>query len=177
MATGRSTNLTGQVGEFLVCAELGRRGILATPFSGNVPEFDVIAVGEHANTVPVQVKCSNSSTWQLRLGDWLNVSYDRRRRRHVLGDKPKRRLSHLELIFVFVALDRRRSDRFYVLSKWRVRELIYRRYLEIMEPRGYRRPRNPESMHWAISEREMSRYQDNWKLIEDRCRGSRRGRR
>ena len=33
MATGRSNKLVGQVGEFLVCAELGRRGMIATPFS------------------------------------------------------------------------------------------------------------------------------------------------
>lgn len=172
MATGRSTNLTGQVGEFLVCAELGRRGTMATPFSGNVPEFDVIAVGEGASTVPVQVKRSNSSSWQFRLEDWLNVSYDRRRRRHVLDEKHRHRLSHLHLIFVFVALDREHGDRFYILTKGRVRELIYRRYLEIMEPRGFRRPRNPGSIHWAIHGREMSRYQDDWKQIEERCRSS-----
>ena len=46
MATGSANKLTGQVGEFLVCAELGRRGMFATPFAGNVPEFDVVAVGE-----------------------------------------------------------------------------------------------------------------------------------
>ena len=31
--------LAAQVGEYLVCAELARRGLIATPFSGNVPEF------------------------------------------------------------------------------------------------------------------------------------------
>lgn len=40
MATGRQNKLTGQLAEHLVCAELGRRGLIATPFSGNVPTFD-----------------------------------------------------------------------------------------------------------------------------------------
>ena len=43
MATGLSTKLTGQIGEHLVTAELGRLGIIATPFSGNVPEIDILA--------------------------------------------------------------------------------------------------------------------------------------
>jgi hypothetical protein len=30
------TQLAGQIGEHLVVAELGRRGVVATPFSGNV---------------------------------------------------------------------------------------------------------------------------------------------
>ncbi len=81
MATGRSAKLTGQVGEFLVCAELGRCGIIATPFAGNVPEFDVVATGEGLVTVPIQVKAGNGTSEQ-RLDRWLDVEYDSRRRRH-----------------------------------------------------------------------------------------------
>ena len=43
MATGRSMQLTKMAGEYLVCAELCRRGLLATTFTGNVPEFDILA--------------------------------------------------------------------------------------------------------------------------------------
>ncbi len=48
MATGRSTKLVGQAGEYLVAAELSRRGLIATTFTGNVPHYDIIAslVGE-----------------------------------------------------------------------------------------------------------------------------------
>ena len=48
MATGRSTKLVGQAGECLVAAELSRRGLIATTFTGNVPHYDIIAslVGE-----------------------------------------------------------------------------------------------------------------------------------
>jgi len=48
MATGLSIKLTGQIGGQLVTAELGSRGIIATPFSGNVPDLDKLA---HANGV------------------------------------------------------------------------------------------------------------------------------
>ncbi len=43
MATGRSMQLTKMAGEYLVCAELCRRGLLATTLMGNVPEFDTFA--------------------------------------------------------------------------------------------------------------------------------------
>lgn len=43
MATGRENQLTKQVGEYLVAAELCRRGFIATTFTGNVPDFDIIA--------------------------------------------------------------------------------------------------------------------------------------
>ena len=46
MATGLSAKLTGQIGEHLVVAELGRRAIIATPFSGNVPDIDVLRLRE-----------------------------------------------------------------------------------------------------------------------------------
>lgn len=34
---GRNNKLAEQIGEHLVCAELGRRGFIATPFSGMFP--------------------------------------------------------------------------------------------------------------------------------------------
>ena len=58
MSKGRDNRLAGQIGEYLVCAELGKRGLIATPFSGNVPAFDVLAADDLCRTVPIQVKAS-----------------------------------------------------------------------------------------------------------------------
>jgi hypothetical protein len=41
MATGCSTQITKQVGEYLVAAEICRRGFIATTFTGNVPHYDI----------------------------------------------------------------------------------------------------------------------------------------
>jgi len=43
LARNFSTQLAGQIGESLVVAELGRRGIVATAFAGNVPDIDLLA--------------------------------------------------------------------------------------------------------------------------------------
>ena len=60
-----ATKLTGAVGEFLVAAELCRRNLLATPFAGNVPHYDIIASGQFGGHVAVQVKAINGLTWQF----------------------------------------------------------------------------------------------------------------
>jgi len=41
MTTGLKTQLAKQVGEYLVAAELGRMGLIAATFAGNVPDYDV----------------------------------------------------------------------------------------------------------------------------------------
>jgi len=56
MATGRSIQLNKQIGEYLVASELARRGFLVATFSGNVPDFDIIAGDPEGNTILTQIK-------------------------------------------------------------------------------------------------------------------------
>ena len=49
-----SSKLSGQIGENLVVAELGRRGIIATAFAGNVPEIDILAYKDKTS-IPIQL--------------------------------------------------------------------------------------------------------------------------
>jgi hypothetical protein len=53
MATGRSRKIVGQTGEYLVAAELSRRGLIATTFTGNVPNYDIIASDETGRHVSI----------------------------------------------------------------------------------------------------------------------------
>src|SRR5580700_452832 len=76
MSTGRNNKLTAQIGEYLVCAELGKRNLIATPFAGNVPAFDVLATDEFCHTVPIQVKTSSGHKWPTEARNWLNIHYD-----------------------------------------------------------------------------------------------------
>ena len=66
MSKGLNNRLAGQVGEYLVCAELGRRGLIATSFTGNVPEFDLIVADGSLKTLPVQVKTSRGLSWPTK---------------------------------------------------------------------------------------------------------------
>lgn len=85
MATGLSIKLTGAVGEFLVAGELCRRGLLATPFAGNVPHYDIIASGQYGGHVAVQVKAINGPTWQFDIRKFLDAHMADDKNHQILG--------------------------------------------------------------------------------------------
>ena len=72
MGSGKDNKLTGQIGEHLVTAELGRRGIIATPFSGNVPDIDIVAYA-NKKTTHIQVKTIKKGDLQLSVNKFLDI--------------------------------------------------------------------------------------------------------
>ena len=75
MATGRQVQLTKQVGEYLVAAELSRRGLLTATFAGNVPDYDIVATGGRGQTALVQVKAIAGPSWQFDIRTFTDVRY------------------------------------------------------------------------------------------------------
>ena len=75
MATGRQVQLTKQVGEYLVAAELSRRGLLTATFAGNVPAYDIVATGSRGQTALVQVKAIAGPSWQFDIRTFTDVRY------------------------------------------------------------------------------------------------------
>ena len=69
----RRTDKTGRAGEHYVAAELNRRGVYASPFSGNVPEIDIVATDDDGKRiVHVQVKTKRSpGNWHTGAAAWL----------------------------------------------------------------------------------------------------------
>jgi hypothetical protein len=65
----KSNSLIGVTGEYYVCAELGKRGILALLTPKNNPLFDIVAVSPDASrSVTIQVKTMsehNKQGWKL----------------------------------------------------------------------------------------------------------------
>ena len=113
MGNGRNNKLAGQVGEYLVCAELGRRGYIATSFTGNVPEFDLIVANEELKTIPLQVKTSRSDNWPTKANLWIDIEIDEKSKKQI--DKGNCNISNPELIYVCVVLtepDHNDKDRF-----------------------------------------------------------------
>jgi Holliday junction resolvase-like predicted endonuclease len=76
MKKGLNNRLAGQIGEYLVCAELGKRGYIATSFTGNVPEFDLIVANDNLDTIPIQVKTSRGHSWPTTASLWINIDID-----------------------------------------------------------------------------------------------------
>jgi hypothetical protein len=166
MATGRRNKLTGQVAEHLVCAELGRRDLIATPFAGNVPAFDVVAVDAACNAVPIQVKATRGDNWPTDARDWMHLELDPATGvQHYGGPRP---LDAADLIYICVVLrepgDGQR-DRFFVLTKADVQAACIASYTAWMAPKDWRRPRNPASFDCRYTVERIARFEDNWDLI------------
>jgi hypothetical protein len=142
MASGRSTQLTKQIGEHLVAAELGRLGYMAAPFAGNVPMFDLLAANLFGTAVPIQVKAIKGSSWQFRADDFLKIKLQKNGRQVVQGPL---KLPVPSLLCILVQLgEKNGEDRFYIL---RLRDL-QRHFLATYKSRI--RPRNPNSLHCAV---------------------------
>lgn len=162
MATGRSTKLTGAIGEFLVSAELCRRGLLATPFSGNVPHYDIIASDELGGHVVIQVKAINKVNWQFDARRFVEITMDGDRQ--ILGSLVSE--PYPSLYCVFVALGgSNKSDRYFVFSWEDLRSIIVRHHQAYLEKHGGVRPKAPESTHCSISISEFETFEDQWDQI------------
>jgi len=158
--------LTKQVGEYLVSAELSRLGFITTPFAGNVPEFDILATDEKLETKPVQVKTIRGGSWQFDGSKFLDISIsvgDRESIRQRINGK--KHLENPNLVCILVKLVSRGQDEFYVLRLGDLQEIIFEGYSRWLEQHGGRRPRKPKSTHNSISPRDLLKYRDNWELL------------
>jgi len=174
MGTGLQNRLTGQVGEFLVSAELGREGLVATPFAGNVPGYDLIATDEHFTSVPIQVKTSTQGSWQLSVDKLVDITFDpdtQRQTIHGLKD-----LANPDLIFVFVWLGDRqdRHDRFFVLTHRQFQEIAASHHESYLAQHDWVRPRTPSSFHASLKAEHFERYENNWGLVREQLAARRR---
>ncbi len=161
MASGRSMQLTKQIGEYLVSAELCRRGFISTTFTGNVPYFDILAINEKLETIPIQVKTMAGGSWQFDAKTFLNISISN-------GTQTVQRKTHLpnpDLICVFVRLRGQNHDDFYIFRMKDLQDIIYKNYTGWLAKKKGKRPRNPNSTHCAVSPDELAPYKDNWEML------------
>ncbi len=68
------SKLSGQIGEHLFVSDLGRNGIISTPFSGNVPEIDILAYKD-GKSIPIQVKPIFNGTLRTKANAYLNIEF------------------------------------------------------------------------------------------------------
>ena len=164
MNRGRSNKLVGQTGEYLVAAELSRRGLIATTFTGNVPHYDIVASDKEGHHVSVQVKTSTSSSWQFaRITDYCQIEFDGHKQ--VIGAPTKCPVNRLVMTFVRID-DDRTKDSFFVLE-WDVfRDIIVGRHREYLAKHDGVRPKRWDSLHVAISADDLVPYADAWDTVE-----------
>lgn len=162
MARNFQTQLAGQIGESLVVAELGRRGIVATTFSGNVPDIDILAYRD-GRAIALQVKSVRSGSISFDAKRFLQIEFD--------GDRQMVSGHSLALdtglVFVFVSIGcEMGKDRFFILDQGVLQSIIHTNHSAWLAKHGGIRPKNPQSTHTAVSLVHLEQYRDNWVLIE-----------
>ncbi len=169
MSTGLQNKLTGQIAEHLVCAELGRRDLIATPFAGNVPSFDVIVADSACRTIPIQVKATRGNNWPTRALEWMEIEFDPSTgRQNYRGPKD---ISNPSLIYVCVVLgdlSQGTQDRFFILTKSDVQAACIASYSYWMDKHDWCRPKKPESYDCRYTIEHIAGFEGKWELIQER---------
>lgn len=164
MATGRGNYLTKQAGEYLVAAELSRRGFIATTFTGNVPHYDIVAVDESGGHALVQVKAISASSWQFNVDKFAEIKFQGRQQQ--VGRLV--RAPYPDLVCVLVQLTPAGSgakDRFFVLPWRELCRIVAGGHRKYLRKHGGIRPRKPESLHTALDPRQILNWEDRWDVL------------
>lgn len=138
MATARSNQLTKQVGEYLVACELARRGLLVATFSGNVPDFDLIATDFKGFSCPIQVKTIRRGAWQFSIDKFADITFDGSRQ--LIGRKKPLPIPQLVCVFVLAA-EKYGEDQFFVLEWAKVQDIVISSYRRWLDTHGGVRPK------------------------------------
>ena len=163
MTRNFSTQLAGQIGESLVVAELGRRGIVATAFSGNVPDIDLLAY-EGGKTLHLQVKAWRVGAVSFNATRFLNI----KREGSVQIVEGIIEGLDRELVYVFVKVGKLAGqDRFFVLRQDELADLILANYESFLTKHNGIRPRNADTTHVAVSENDLAQFEANWQLVKE----------
>ena len=157
MATGWEMQLTRQIGEHLVVAELRTSRLCCCPVRGERAVVRCLGGQQPWSGDPHSSEGINGGSWQFDAKHYLNIE-NASGEQVIQGAK---RLPNPKLLCIFGLLNGRGKDEFYLfhlsfLSKYTKR--VYR-------PRG-RSSKNPKSTHCAISPKDLIRYKENWKLLE-----------
>ena len=161
MASARSTTTTGQAGEYLVAAELSRRGLIATTFTANVPHYDIVASDAKGRHAAIQVKAIRKASWHFNISHFCEIEFEDGRQ--IVG--PKKREPVKRLVCVLVALREYGSDRFFVCSWSDLRDQLVAEHTEWLSEHGGRRPKNPKSPHKSLHIRDIEWCEDEWSLL------------
>jgi hypothetical protein len=119
MQKGRNTQLVKQVGEYLVACELARRQLLVATFSGNVPDFDIVAGDDTGRSIPIQVKTIQRGEWQFSVDEFAEITFSGKKQ--IIGKKLSHRIPRL--LHVMVVATQYKNDRFFILEWEQLRDV------------------------------------------------------
>lgn len=174
----RRTDTIGRAGEHYVAAELNRREVYASPFSGNVPDFDIIATDvDRTATAFIQVKTKREGgSWQVG----VKTGWARMTRSDCSETKPRTCSAPCTPLleepipgkpdhyWVFVTLlKKNRGQKYYIVTDDVVRRVLVRKsHCEYLKRNGGERP-GPKhnSDHLGLTDKALKDWEDRWDVL------------
>ncbi len=160
----------GNLGVFLVCAELSKRNLIAMPTSRNTKGYDVIALNPDTNiSIGIQVKCSDKGEFPILTSHWSN--YKEKIKEKIISP------------YIFVDISNLEKPNYYILTKEEMKNLMIERIESYI--RKYQEKHNTTFEEMLKMEKETKRkpdvhviklkdienYKDKWNSIIDLLRG------
>jgi hypothetical protein len=163
MATGRNTQLTKQIGEYLVAAEACRRGLIATTFTGNVPDYDIIATNGKGSHQAIQVKAINGKgSWQFDSRYFMDIRLEGKKQ--IIEGSTKAPLPNL--VFVFVLILEQSTDEFFILNWKKLQKIAIAQHQKYLDKHSGIRPKKYDSYHMAIGLELLKDHRDKWECLQ-----------
>jgi len=163
MTSGIRNQLTKQVGEYLVASELARNGLISATFSGNIPEFDIIATNQSGKSRAIQVKTINNGSWQFSIDRFVNIEMDGNSQ--IIGSKIVQPISNLICVLVLLGQSYGK-DEFYIIKWKKLQDLLIDNHRNYLSKNNGQRPKAKESMHCTINKDQIAIFRDNWNIIK-----------
>tara|TARA_A100001011_G_C14229425_1_gene808098 strand:- start:388 stop:897 length:510 start_codon:yes stop_codon:yes gene_type:complete len=158
-----SNKLTGQIGENLVVAELGRRGIVATAFAGNVPDIDILAY-KNGKSLALQVKSIKTGSVLCQVDNYLDIEI-KDKKQIITGIKKS---SNRKIIWIIVSIGPTLgTDKFYICDGGFFQDTVLKIHSDFLKKHGGIRPKKYDSFHCAVQEKDLISKLDDWNKIED----------
>lgn len=96
------------------------------------------------------------------IGNYCDIGFDGKRQ--VIG---KARPSPIRrLVMVFVKIDSKGADRFYILSWIEFRHIAIAHHKAFLSLHDGIRPKRWDSLHCAVTEPELAPHRDKWEVVE-----------
>ena len=169
MATGRDMQLTKQIGEYLVASELARRGLLVATFSGNVPDFDILAADSKGSSIPIQVKAIRGGRWQFSATKFEAITFNGRKQ--VPGKLVKPHIPGLMCMLVLI--QEHGKDRFFVCTWEQLRVTVVSKYNAWLAEHDWVRPYKYDSLHCSLLPTDLEvQFEGKWDSITNKLRES-----
>ncbi len=157
----------GNVGLFLVCAELSKRNLVALPTSRNTKGYDIVVLNPKTDAgIGIQVKCSDRREFPITSTLW--ASYEDDIEKNVASD------------FVFVHISDLDRPRYFIVSRSEVKRLLKSSVKRYAEKYGQKNKYTWEQMldkerkevrkpnPWVLKLEEIENYENKWQSLVDR---------